>query len=136
MTKSESVPQGIPLIAGQNIEVGTVNVWNDGENLYVTYVIDAPGWYLTETHLHVACSEEEIPQNKKGNPIPGHFDCSSEHEIVDYVTEYPLDPIPLNSIDCCNLFIAAHAVVIKPIEGCWEEVWQIGDVESEVTADT
>jgi len=111
LTKGSS--SEITLWAGQNIDVGEVQIWNDDTYLYIKYLIDEPGWYLTETHLHVACSEPEIPQNKKGNPTPGHFEYSSEHEIVDYVTEYLLDPIPLNSIDCCDPVIAAHAVVCK-----------------------
>ena len=127
---TEENPFTTDLLAGQNIDVGEVQVWNDAENLYITYVIDSLGWYLTETHLHVACDESAIPQNKKGNPIPGHFDYSSEHEILEEVIEYPLEPIPLSSIDCCDPIIAAHAVVVRAIPGCSETVWQIGDVET------
>lgn len=112
---TEADPFTTDLLAGQNNDVGEVQVWNDAENLYITYVIDAPGWFLTETHLHVACSEGEIPQTKKGNPIPGQFEYSAEH---DYLTEYPLDPIPLSSIECCIPFIAAHAVVVHIAEDC------------------
>jgi len=102
----------IILYAGQNIPVGTVEVSNDGDNLYVTYLIDAPGWYLTETHLHVACSESKIPQNKKGNPKPGQFDFKTEHEYFEEITEEPF-VISLDDIGCCSPVIAAHAVVCK-----------------------
>ena len=51
------------------IDVGDVTVTNDCTNLYVTYRT-TPGWCITETHLHVAGSEVDIPQTKKGNPIP------------------------------------------------------------------
>ena len=104
----------IPLIAGQNIDVGEVQVYNDDTYLYIKYIIDEPGWYLTETHLHVACSEEDIPQNKKGNPTPGKFMYNMEH---NYIQEYELAPIPLENIGCNNpdedpaIVIAAHAVV-------------------------
>jgi len=104
----------IPLKAGQNINVGEVQVYNDDTHLYIKYLIDEPGWYLTETHLHVACSEEDIPQNKKGNPIPGKFMHNMEHS---YVQEYELAPIPLENIGCNKpdedpaIVIAAHAVV-------------------------
>jgi len=102
----------IILYAGQDIPVGTVEVSNDAENLYVTYIINEEGWYLTETHLHVACLESEIPQNKKGNPKPGQFDFKTEHEYFEEITEEPF-VISLDDIGCCNPVIAAHAVVCK-----------------------
>lgn len=126
---TEENPFTTDLIAGQNTDVGEVQVWNDAEYLHITYVIDALGWYLTETHLHVACDESAIPQNKKGNPIPGHFDYSSEHEFSEEVTEEPF-VISLDDIGCCNPVIAAHAVVMRLVPDCWETVWQIGDVET------
>ena len=74
----------VPLLAGQDIIVGEVNVWNDGTNLCVEYNITVDGWVITETHLAVAEVEYDdgeiipppvdvIPQTKKRNPIPGHF---------------------------------------------------------------
>ena len=99
------------LYAGQNIEVGVVKVWNDIEKLYVRYVITAPDWCLTETHLHVATELAGIPQTKKGNPIPGQFDYKDEY---DCVTESDLYTIPLDGewLPCeTELYIAAHAVV-------------------------
>jgi hypothetical protein len=97
------------LVAGKNIDVGTVIVWNDADNLYVKYVIDDPTeWCLTETHLHVATSLDGIPQ-KNGNPPPGQFDYKDEH---DCVTEF-LYTIPLTSWSVDTLlYIAAHAVVM------------------------
>lgn len=99
------------LYAGQNIEVGVVKVWNDTQNLYVKYVINDPDWCLTETHLHVAKYFADIPQTKKGNPIPGQFDYKDEY---DCVKESDLYTIPLDQelMPCeTELFIAAHAVV-------------------------
>ena len=92
------------------IDVGEILVWNDGNTLYVQYVVTAP-WCLTETHLHVFLDDVEytdVPQ-KNGNPPPGQFDYKEEHECVpDYTYEIPLDWIPETP-----LFIAAHAVVCK-----------------------
>jgi len=108
--KPNEIAEGIfevgALVAGKDFEVGTVIVSNDTENLYVKYLITAPNWCLTETHLHVAESWEVIPQ-KNGNPIPGKFDYKLEHDCVkEYTYEVPwvLEP-------CTKLFIAAHAVV-------------------------
>jgi len=108
-TKEE--PFVTDLMAGQHIDVGDVSVWNDGVNLYVKYVINAEGWCLTKTHLHVAESLEEIPQ-KNGNPPPGKFDYQMEH---DCVTEY-MYTIPLTWHCYDEPFIVAHAVVMKVIE--------------------
>lgn len=97
---------------GTGIDVGDVKVWNDNENLYVTYVITSPGWELTETNLSVATSLEGIPHSTSGNPNIGHFQYS----------EPPDDPtnqiyiIPLDWPKDTELFIAAHAVVEIPCD--------------------
>ena len=113
MAHTEGDPFVTDLIAGGGnpksaITVGDVKVWNDAEYLYVKYVITETDWCLTETHLHIFLDEEsftDIPQ-KNGNPIPGHFDYSMEH---DCVTEYTYE-IPLEW-PCTDLYVAAHAVV-------------------------
>jgi hypothetical protein len=106
---TEELPFFTDLIAdGRDlaIDVGDVLVWNDGDTLYVKYVITEAGWCLTETHLHVATILTDIPQ-KNGNPPPGQFDYKEEHECVpDYTYEIPLTWDPNT-----ELFIAAHAVV-------------------------
>jgi len=123
---TETDPNEFLLYAGQDIPVGTVEVWNDTENLYVTYNTTG-GWVLTETHLAVAGSLVGIPQTKTYNPIPGKF--PYKHENLGGVTSDPYI-IPLNGWGVGEeLYIAAHAKVIRPIEDCWETVWQIGDVE-------
>ncbi len=95
-----------------SIDVGDVLVWNDGDTLYVQYVVNAP-WCLTETHLHVADDLGLIPQTRKSNPIPGLFDCNDEHECV---TEF-LYTIPLNSWSAeTQLYIAAHASLLNLVD--------------------
>jgi hypothetical protein len=93
------------------MDVGYVQVWNDGTNLYVKYLIIEPGVCLSETHLHVAEPPDAIPQTKKFNPIPGQFDYSMEHSCVTaYTYTIPLD----GWVKYDSLFIAAHAVVQMP----------------------
>jgi hypothetical protein len=111
------------LIAGQNITVGNVFVWNDGTDLHVEYNITDLDWCLTETHMHVATTLDGIPQTKKGNPIPGQFDYKNE-DLINCAT-YDSYTIPLLDIDpnwICDqeLFIAAHAVVLEQQE---ETAW-------------
>jgi len=65
------------------------------------------GWCITETHLSVGTSLCDIPQTKKGNPIPGQFACSGEHDCVGEV----LYEIPMELDEGDTLYVAAHAVV-------------------------
>jgi hypothetical protein len=105
------VASAVTLTAGQSIDAGTVTVSHDGVNLYITYeTID--GWELVETHLAVATSSEVIPQTKNGNPIPGKFTYSMEHDPA--VTEYTYE-ITLEWVIGTKLYIAAQAEVRKQI---------------------
>jgi len=107
--------QVVDLCAGQTYDTGMVNVWDDGENLYVKYIAE-DGWLITEAHLAV-CNIFDYT-NKKGNPIPGHFPKSMTDSLG--VAEYEFPPIPLSDIQVlgcgCSINIAAHAVVKKVIE--------------------
>jgi hypothetical protein len=138
----EREPFESTLYAGQEFEVGTVSVWDDGEYLHVIYNTTGD-WVLTETHLAVATALDGIPQTKKGNPIPGRFPyqccydgsewvflikddgapgaiCCADGDTNATLTEVEYI-IPLSEIgeveDYCRelLFIAAHAVVQKRI---------------------
>ncbi|MFC1916132.1 hypothetical protein ACFLW4_05525 [Chloroflexota bacterium] len=103
------------LCAGQNIEVGNIIVDNDGIDLTVTYEITDLDWIITETHLEVVEDTEDFPTTKKGNPIPGHFTWSDDHDpAVDTFTyTVPLADIG-DGVDADNpVYIAAHAVVVK-----------------------
>ena len=124
---TEDAPATTDLIAGQNYDAGDVEIWNDGDTVYVTYKAAAP-WCIMETHLAVEIDLAGIPQTGSGNPIPGKFEFSGEHDCVTEVT-YEIDAPPSGTA----LVIAAHAVVKRPMEACTEVVWQIGDVEG--TAD-
>jgi hypothetical protein len=107
------------LIAGQHTDAGDVLVWKEGCTLFVKYVASGC-WRITETHLHVAGSWEEIPQTKKGNPIPGKFDHKGSHDRVTEVT-YEID---LGGLCDSSVCIAAHAVV--KCDGREETAWGDG----------
>ena len=59
-----------PLMAGQNIEVGTVTVSDDGTDLTVKYAISPQsileGWVIVKAHMYA-----DIKKPKKG--APGRF---------------------------------------------------------------
>lgn len=97
------------LLAGQHIEAGTVEVSNDEEALYVTFsTVD--GWLLTETHVAVGASLSDLPQNKAGNPIPGHFEYKEDHDpaVRSFTYTISLDGLEVGE----ELYIAAHAAMV------------------------
>jgi len=108
-----------PLLAGQYYEVGYVETWTESSDysiiLHVKYEITDPKWYLTEVHLAIATSLDNIPKTKTGNPIPGQFPYKAEelwsqsYEITINLTEMFGLTCPTNT----TLYIAAHAVVAK-----------------------
>jgi hypothetical protein len=117
------------LIAGRHIESSDVNVCNDGTTLTITYEVTYP-WCLLETNLHVVGvdilppddpdiqpivvdPEINIPQNKRGIPIPGQFDQGDEHGCEGVATfEIPLDDIGEDGVEPGDtVVIAAHAEV-------------------------
>ena len=82
------------LIAGQNIDVGTVSVWNDSINLYVEYITTG-GWKMCETHLYVGKTNPQILTS-----APGQFPYSEEHNPAVSTFTYI---IPINEIDSYSL---------------------------------
>ena len=113
------------LWAGQNIDVGHIMIWHDGDYLYVRYMLDEGtngcDWYLYETNLAVALDCDGIPHNK--NPQIGKFEYS-EPPGTDAINQ--LYTIALEDIEDAlgtdfewgdTIHIAAHAVVIKVCNG-------------------
>lgn len=119
---------GADLIAGNpkngaNV-VGEVTVSQEDGFIVVTFST-TNGVILTETHLHIATSPDDIPQNN-GNPNPGGFQYSDPHGPVTewtYMIPLQVDPVyhPKNgklldpghdwTTPGTTLYIAAHAVV-------------------------
>lgn len=114
MAHTEADPLVAHLIAGNpkngaNV-VGTVEVWNDGSFLNVTYLMSDP-WPLVEAHLAVSLLDPTvkpyiqpgaIPMTKKGNPIPGLFPYNPVEGITYQIPNtWAVDDV---------LFIGAHGV--------------------------
>src|SRR5512142_1245673 len=101
-------PAQYPLYAGQTTLVGVVKVCNDGNNLTVTYDTSSTGWPISETHLAVASSLNDIPQ-ANGNPIPSQFPYSGNHNPAVTTVTYT---IPMSAIGAgSTVYVAANAVV-------------------------
>jgi hypothetical protein len=106
------------LIAGKQYDVGDVYVWNNNTHFHVLFqTID--DWYLTETHLQISKNSTEIPQTKKGNPIPGQFEHKDSFDITEFQQEWYITiPIP-DSMDWGEqINISAHAVVAEIFHDC------------------
>lgn len=109
----------VALLAGSDLEVGTVAVGNDEETLYVTYET-AGGWEIAETHLAVVDDPADIPSS--GNAVPpGLFPGESVHQPPVTVVHYAV-PLP-DPGGASPVFVAAHAEVVKggAEEGAWAE---------------
>lgn len=138
---TESSPQTQILYAGQDIDVGTVSVWNDLTYLYVTYEITDPDWVITETHLYVGKTDPNTgPPTGPLTSAPGQFpydddDATVTDTMVTYVillADIDGYHMKLNKKDKPtgvmvadgslgvdsdgSVFIAAHAGVEKTIE--------------------
>ena len=112
-------PEISPLIAGQNITVGEVWIWNNDENLYVKYRT-SDRWYMTETHLYVGKSLPSTPV------APGSFPYS--HEDPNGFSEYTYAIVlaGLNVEGGDSVYILAHAVVKNINTGEEETAWKEG----------
>ena len=72
----------VDLYANEDELVGSVTLADSEDGLEVTYDLDEDSeWSIVETHLHVGDIDDVT--NPGGNPRPGQFDYSSEHDLED-----------------------------------------------------
>lgn len=99
------------LTAGQNIDAGSVEVVNDGENLYVTF--NTTGLFGT-LHLWVGPDMLNLPEeivNNQGVPVPGKFPYQFDASGLTHHTF--VIPLSGNSYVCgTELKFVAHAEVL------------------------
>ncbi|SHK21694.1 hypothetical protein SAMN02745975_03886 [Geosporobacter subterraneus DSM 17957] len=98
------------LMAGQHHEAGVVEVDRNGNELTITYRTTGD-WVLTELHLSVQNTLNQIPQNKSKNPQIGHFE--HKHSFESGVTVHTTTVNVAGMSD--PIYIAAHAVVKRPV---------------------
>jgi len=117
------------LIAGGGGEggthVGSVITTDHFDNTWTVTYNTVEGWELTELHLHLACDQADLPQNKNHNPKIGHFAYTAYPEpgttsfvfpddVEDLDVVVPLVPVGKMGFDECSAacpYFAAHAVV-------------------------
>jgi hypothetical protein len=129
-------PHTAKLLAGQNIPVGEVTVFNDNEKFYVTVSIeksagfDEGDWFIRKIHGYFGAVETDFLADPKGkqkkgiiNPSPGKFPIS-EAITLDYSVasqEYTYElPISQALIDAGEFDVAIHAEVVR-VENIREE---------------
>jgi hypothetical protein len=59
------------LVAAQDVQVGTLKIWNTEGKVYVNYTTEN-NWVIGQTHLYVG-SLQGVPLNRNGNPNIGRF---------------------------------------------------------------
>jgi len=106
-------PAEVPLLVGEDWEVGTVHIWNDETHLFVQFELDeavaADGWCITGTKLHIGQDLLDFPLTRKGHPKLGHFDFKTDHNCVEVTDPMEIELADLHSAD--SLLIAAKAEV-------------------------
>lgn len=99
------------LLAGKYTPVGVVEVWRDGDYLYVAYKIDDPTkWAIAQTHLSVTPDLNGVPGYlKNSNPQIGLFNFNDHENVTDFTYQIALNNPKLGGSK--NFVILAHAVV-------------------------
>ncbi len=113
----------VPLMAGQHIDVGTVNYDMTGGNFIVTYTLTG-GWTMSLSHVY-AGDYSAMPVNKPGAPKIGKFPYSVDHNpsVTSYVYTIPCADLPTGDI---GFVCAAHCDVQGP-NGQGETGWASGN---------
>lgn len=114
------------LIAGQNIDVGRVELEWDDHNLTVTYVIEAGGWELEEVHFGWWDRDGDLP----AHAVPGQLQYGREN-LSGTVHSFTISADNLctfkktagvrrvgytasdEKCEDCPCWFAAHAVVVR-----------------------
>lgn len=121
------------MMAGQHMYVGDVCLSVVGENLILDYTTFG-GWYISETHAWAGVSPMDIPQNRQGNPINGHFPYkAADIDLDSFQVVVPLTAFG-SSLSCgVDYYFAAHTVVYQLVNNMLlgaETSWSAGSAMS------
>ena len=112
------------LIAGQNMDVGTIGVRRCADTLKIG-IFPNKGWQLVEWHIDVATLPSGIPHNKNGSPIPGKFRFNNWNNfgLEPFECYIDLADDEINLASASVLYLAIHAVVQKfnPETCTWQQ---------------
>jgi hypothetical protein len=106
------VPVDVPLLAGQTLAAGWVDISTVADGLRVEVQADAP-WSLSLVHVYVGI---DPPPSNAGGLIPGQFPYQA---LLDDASEYVL-VVPWDVVGgACGekVNVAVHAEVVQTLEG-------------------
>jgi len=122
-------PVSIPIVDGENAEIGKVEIYNDLDNIYIS-VFSSGKWFLKGTNLFVGASAE-IPLNTDGKANIDEFNYKFSHSplIENHIVEISLDEIN----DCSTLALQVEAVELDESGNSLGETtgWLKGDLISD-----
>ena len=120
-------PEYIPLIAGQNADIGNLIVYNDFDILRVEFQANL-SHTLSEVHLWIGTEISEVPVNKNNIPIVGKFPFHAK-QTSDYSFTIDLSDIdePEVLLDGKPIYLFAHAIVVDDVTGEVETAWSAGE---------
>jgi hypothetical protein len=105
------VPCGTPttvnLMAGQNIDIGSVQIANTLDSLYITITSEG-AWWLKAANIYVG-TLSGMPQTPNGNPKIGHFPYKKTFNPMKQTVRFA---IPLTGLPACYI-AAVHVEVCR-----------------------
>jgi len=117
------------LYASQDVEVGSLNVTHDTDEVCVSYELSpdalAEGWLIRETHLYVGATDAfplTRANNRRGgpyyaNPVPGNFPYGDDELGGVPAWGVCIPTADLEPISEDKLYVAAHAVISNEVAG-------------------
>ncbi len=110
-TSRSCTPTTWNLIAGQNIDAGSVSVTNTATNLIVTYTLDYPGACFNKLHLWAGTNLANVPHNSQGIPVPGKFPYKADATgLTTYTFTIPLG-VTLPQGCGTTIYVVAHSEI-------------------------
>ena len=103
---------------------GTVAVSNDAQNIYITYNITHPDWYISDTRLAVTKDKASIPMENSTTPSPWDFTLAGQHEPVIHAFTYTIRLSDIGAKAGETVYISVMAGVVYPTTGEYEGPWE------------
>ncbi len=111
------------VIAGQNYNIGTTTVWNNGSNIYIKFELIG-GWVAPESHLNLT------DQTPTGNQSPGLFPYKRTYSPAVTEDEYIVSYVDSGFQIGQKVYILLHMSVKKNAQQ--ETAWSGGEPPSDV----
>jgi hypothetical protein len=112
----------VPLIAGQNINAGSVCFEQMADQLKVTFTV-TDDWYIQEAQLWIGDNPNGYPKTRNGNPVPGQFPfASGSINTQTFVFYVPFSWLNYTGSNECY-YVMAHASIQRAL-GTTPETWQ------------